>query len=115
VPYLGLGPSAHSFSGGMRWWNLSSVEEYCRSLADGESAVQDREAVSDSELALETLSLGLRTRDGVPLQALECFPGWRRTLDTLVGESLVTVENGRALPTLEGFCLADRLAAAFAR
>ena len=29
TPYLGLGPAAHSFLAGRRWWNFSSVEEYC--------------------------------------------------------------------------------------
>ena len=114
TPYLGLGPSAHSFEGKMRWWNVRSVEEYCRSLARGGSAVEGRETLTEGELAFETLYLGLRTRDGVPLEALQRYPGWRSTLETLLGESLVTVENDRAVPTLKGFCLADRLATAFA-
>jgi len=114
APYLGLGPSAHSFKDGMRWWNVRSVEAYCRSLARGESAVEGRETLTEGELALETLYLGLRTRDGVLLEALQRYPNWRSTLDTVLGESLVTVENGRAVPTLKGFCLADRLATAFA-
>ena len=31
--YLGLGPSAHSFQDGARWWNLQDLEGYCRALA----------------------------------------------------------------------------------
>ena len=114
APYLGLGPSAHSFKDGMRWWNVRSVELYCRSLRRGGSAVEGRETLTEDELALETLYLGLRTRDGVPLEALQRGPDWRSTLDTMLRESLVTVENGRVVPTLRGFCLADRLATALA-
>lgn len=32
VPYLGLGPSAHSFDGRRRWWNVRSVEDYIQKL-----------------------------------------------------------------------------------
>jgi putative oxygen-independent coproporphyrinogen III oxidase len=112
--YLGLGPSAHSFGGGKRWWNVRSVEAYCRLLAGGGSPVEDSESLSDDELAFEALYLGFRTRDGVPLEVLGRHPGWQGALDALVAESLVIVTNGRAVPTLNGFCLADRLALAFA-
>jgi oxygen-independent coproporphyrinogen-3 oxidase len=114
LPYLGLGPSAHSFRDGKRWWNMRSVEAYCRLLERGESPIDDSETLGDEEVALETLSLGFRTRNGVPLDALRRFPGWERTLNTLVEEELVTIANGRAAPTAGGFCVADRLAAAFA-
>ena len=32
TPYLGLGPSAHSFDGNSRQWNISNIEEYCGAL-----------------------------------------------------------------------------------
>ncbi len=114
APYLGLGPSAHSFLDGKRWWNVRSVETYCRLLEEAASPVEDSETLGDEEIALETVALGFRTRDGVPLEALRRRPGWERTLDTLVAEGLVTVEHGRAAPTTEGLCVADRIAAAFA-
>jgi oxygen-independent coproporphyrinogen-3 oxidase len=78
------------------------------------SPVEDSETLGEEEIALETVALGFRIRDGVPLEALGRRVGWERTLDTLVAEGLVTVENGRAAPTTEGLCVADRLAAAFA-
>ena len=36
VPYLGLGPAAHSFDGVQRWWNYRSLERYCRGPRQGE-------------------------------------------------------------------------------
>lgn len=114
TPYLGLGPSAHSFRDGKRWWNVRSVESYCARLERRKSPVEDSETLSEEEIALETLSLGFRTRDGVILEALRRYTGWERTIETLVREGLVTIAGGRAAPTASGFCVADRLAAAFA-
>ncbi len=114
VPYLGLGPSAHSFRDGKRWWNARSVESYCGLIERGESPVEDSETLGEVEIALETLSLGFRTRDGVPLEELRRRPGWERTLEALVDGGLVTIAAGRAAPTISGLCVADRIAAAFA-
>ena len=85
LPYLGLGPSAHSFRDGRRWWNVRSVESYCRLLERGKSPVEDSETLTDDEIALETLYLGFRTRDGVPLETLRRYRGWERALETLRG------------------------------
>lgn len=114
APYLGLGPSAHSFRNGKRWWNARSVDAYCGALESGGSPVDGMETLSEDELAFEEIFLGFRTRDGVSLEALGRYPGWRGALESLVAESLVIVASGRAVPTVKGFCLADRLAVAFA-
>jgi oxygen-independent coproporphyrinogen-3 oxidase len=113
VPYLGLGPGAHSFQDGVRWWNPSSVTQYCRSLAQGRTPVEDREVLSAEQIRLEALSLGLRTREGVPLDLLRQTPGWENTLRKLKKAGLIVVNQDRAVPTLEGFLLADRLGLLF--
>jgi len=109
VPYLGLGPGAHSFQDGGRWWNVSSVGQYCQSLAQGRAPVADREVLSPEQLRLEALYLGLRTRDGVSLNLLRQTPGWENTLRKLEKAGLIEVNQDRVVPTLEGFLLADRL------
>ena len=114
VPYLGLGPSAHSFSGDARWWNVRSLDGYIAAAEDGRAPVEGREAIGEEERALESLSLGFRTADGVPLAALRRRPGWEAVLDRLVRDSLVSVAGDRAVPTVEGFCVADRIALLFA-
>jgi coproporphyrinogen III oxidase-like Fe-S oxidoreductase len=72
------------------------------------------ETLSEDDLVFEEVFLGFRTRDGVSLKTLSRYPGWRGALERLVAESLVVVASGRAMPTIKGFCLADRLAVAFA-
>jgi putative oxygen-independent coproporphyrinogen III oxidase len=113
VPYLGLGPSAHSFHDGRRWWNVRSVDGYVEALARGESPVEGDETLGEDDLALETLYLGFRTREGVALEDLRRYPNWRAVLESLVSESLVTLTGDRARPTLEGFLVADRLPLVF--
>ncbi len=66
-PYLGLGPSAHSFDGATRWWNEAAYVKWRRLLLAGASPVAGREHLSDEQQALERLYLGLRTRDGIGL------------------------------------------------
>ena len=109
APYLGLGPGAHSFRDGERWWNVSSIQQYCQSLGGGEAPVAGREILSPEQIRLEALYLGLRTREGVPLELLKPSPGWEKTLTELQKSALVEVRRERAVPTRQGFLLADGL------
>jgi len=53
MPYLGLGPSAHSFDGSSRWWNDDSLDLYCGKLEGGESTLAGRETLSGEQLAMD--------------------------------------------------------------
>ena len=110
VPYLGLGPGAHSFDGRRRRWNVAAVEEYCRRLGEGRAPVAGSEVLSDSQLRLEALALGLRTRWGVVLAELGHFPQALQFLAGLEQGGLVTLEQDRICPTRAGFLVADSLA-----
>jgi putative oxygen-independent coproporphyrinogen III oxidase len=108
-PYLGLGPSAHSFLGGRRWWNVRSVEVYCTALEAGRLPVEDGEYLSPDQLRLERLFLGFRTEAGVALADIFSQDPSGRTLVTLVEQGLVCTTGDSVVPTEEGFLLADRL------
>lgn len=62
-PYLGLGPSAHSFSGNSRQWNASGIPEYIRSIAE-KNFPFDSEQLTDLQLYNEYVMTGLRTMWG---------------------------------------------------
>lgn len=109
APYLGLGPSAHSFQNGSRWWNARSVTDYCAAIEAGWTPLDGRESLTRDQIALERLYFGFRTREGIPLEDLRSHHGWKSALDELEKGSFVTVENGRALPTSRGFLIADQL------
>lgn len=110
VPYLGLGPAAHSFDGRRRWWNVASVAEYCRQLAEGREPVAGSEVLTDSQLRLETLALGLRTRQGVARAILKHFPQADRLITDLCETGFLEVQQERLCPTREGLVVADSLA-----
>ncbi len=46
VPYLGLGPSAHSFSGTKRWWNERKLKPYETRIEAGEKPIADSEELT---------------------------------------------------------------------
>ncbi|MFZ2446210.1 MAG: radical SAM family heme chaperone HemW [Syntrophobacteraceae bacterium] len=83
TPYLGLGPSAHSFQAGSRWWNVRSIKKYCQLIAEGKSPIESSEVLSEEQLDLESLYLGLRTSDGVDLHALGGGSGIGKVLEEL--------------------------------
>jgi len=109
APVLGLGPGAHSFLNGERWWNARSVRGYVEALTSGGSPTEGSEVLTADQLILERLMLGFRTSDGVALQDLAHIPGWRSTLSLLADEGLLSLDDDRARPTVEGFLLADGL------
>ena len=113
IPYLGLGPAAHSHLVGRRWWNFSSLRKYRASLKSGERPISEKETLTPDQVRLETLMLGLRTSDGIDLAA------WRRDFggdlpDRLevarfMENGLLRLADGRLQPTPRGMLLADRL------
>ncbi|MCK9376324.1 MAG: radical SAM family heme chaperone HemW [Syntrophobacterales bacterium] len=114
VPYLGLGPGAHSFQAGRRWWNHRSLQDYCAALDAGLPPVAGAETLTPAQLRLETLYLGFRTQDGVALATLKDQPGWEAILTELTGAGLVEVRHDRVVATPKGLVVADRLPLWFA-
>jgi len=114
VPYLGLGPSAHSYQGGSRWWNLRDLETYCRALAEGKPPVAGLETLTPEQVYLETILLGFRTRDGVDREIFRNRPGTEEILRHLQQARLVHPVGGRVVPTVKGFLVADSLPLLFA-
>jgi oxygen-independent coproporphyrinogen-3 oxidase len=119
VPYLGLGPSAHSFSGTRRWWNERKLKPYEARIDAGEKPVAGTEELTWQDLALEALMLGLRTADGVELEAFrtrygfDLLGGNEPLIERLSGEGLLKLEGSVLVPTLAGLAVTDSLARTF--
>lgn len=72
VPYLGLGPSAHSFDRRSRQWNVSDVKKYIRSVNNGE-VPSAREELDRLTIFNEYVMTSLRTMWGIDLTHVEEF------------------------------------------
>lgn len=108
-PYLGLGPAAHSFAGRRRWWNHRHLEDYRDAVERCGSGTLASECLSDEQLRLERLLLGLRRVDGLPGSFLCGLEGGARQLTALLEEGVLSSAGGRVSPTVEGLLLSDRL------
>lgn len=106
VPYLGLGPAAHSFDGQNHWGNLLSVRQWASALVSGVAPRAFEEKLDHKALLLETIMLGLRLAEGLPASILAKSP---RLVEFIKSGHLVRTE-GRVRPTEKGLLLADHLA-----
>ena len=68
--YLGLGPSAHSYNGGSRQWNISSNPEYIQTIKEG-NLPAEVEILSLQQQYNEWVMTGLRTQWGCDFAVLE--------------------------------------------
>ncbi len=71
APYLGLGNGAHSYDGRRRWWNVRDWATYLQAVERSGVAREGSELPGPDERRLEVAWLGLRTSDGVALDALD--------------------------------------------
>lgn len=116
TPYLGLGPSAHSFSGCQRRWNLHSVRYYIDKLAEGNPPIEGTETLDSEKMRMETLFLGLRTSNGISLDHFknlfdfDLLKEKKDVIDSLRKEGLATIRDGFLKPTCKGLAVADSLA-----
>ena len=69
-PYLGIGPSAHSYDGKSRSWNVANNTKYIKSLASGQLP-SESEILSKQDKYNEYIMTGLRTKKGVSLEKVE--------------------------------------------
>ena len=68
--YIGLGPSAHSYDGENRSWNIASLEKYITAIQSGE-LLQETEKLTFTQKYNEFILTGLRTMWGVDLNLLK--------------------------------------------
>jgi oxygen-independent coproporphyrinogen III oxidase len=111
VHYLGIGPSAHSYDGATRRWNVANNMRYAKALEAGESFCES-ETLSPAQRTNELLLTGLRTIAGVPLHKLEldALALNRSSYERHLAKGLLLVQDGRLVLTKAGRHFADRIA-----
>lgn len=109
APYAALGPSAHSFDGAFRRWNVSAYSEWARRLVRGEPVIAGEEKLTPANRVAEDVYLGLRTRLGLRLHEREAA-----AVEPWVGAGWAELEDARLTLTPTGWLRLDSLAATLA-
>ncbi|MES2619307.1 MAG: radical SAM family heme chaperone HemW [Bacteroidota bacterium] len=109
--YLGLGPSAHSFNGSSRRWNVANNISYINSIGEGKLPFEE-ELLTETQKVNERIMTSLRTQWGLKIA------DFRLEISDLIQENLKTVdslhytlEEGILKLTDEGKLFADSIAA----
>ncbi|MBE7646886.1 radical SAM family heme chaperone HemW [Tenacibaculum finnmarkense] len=113
--YIGIGPSAHSFSKTHRSWNVANNAKYIKELQEG-NLPNEQEELSEEDQFNEYLMTGLRTIWGVSLAEIQanfkaCFKeDLLKSSKKFIAEGLLIIENNTLKTTPKGKFLADGLA-----
>ncbi|MFM7176443.1 MAG: radical SAM family heme chaperone HemW [Bacteroidota bacterium] len=115
--YVGVGPSAHSYNGISRQWNVSSNSLYVDAINNGEVPFK-LESLSNADKYNEYVMTRLRTLEGVHLEELGKRFGLRfkehfsEIITTYLNDgSVSSLNNSRFSLTRKGQFIADRIAA----
>ncbi len=114
VKYLGLGPSAHSFNGVSRSWNVSQIESYIKAI-DAGLPYSEEEILSDNNKYNEYILTRIRTIWGVSQYELEERFGteksnyFRINIDKYLNTGLVKLNKGIYNLTEKGMFVSDEI------
>ncbi len=113
--YLGIGPSAHSFDGNQRSWNVRNNSKYIKSIQENKLPIE-REILSKRDRYNEYIMTGLRTIWGVSLDKIKTDFG-SKYIEYLENQSkkyikqdLLYLENQTLKTTKKGKFLSDGIA-----
>ena len=115
VPYLGLGPSAHSYAPGFREWNVANNMRYIRDIAEGNLPLT-REELSTENRINEWIMTGLRTKWGIDFEygivafGVDLRIENRAFLKKIVDEEEAALYGSTLKLTRKGLFLADGIA-----
>ena len=113
-PYLGMGPSAHSYDGDRRSWNISSLQKYIERIASGKE-VSSTELLSVTDKSHDYLITSLRTKWGADPVYIEKSFGkkYGRHFESKAGPFLESgkmfEEGGRVAIDPEGWLICDHI------
>lgn len=119
APYVGLGPSAHSFLETKRYWNCADVEKYIQDLNAGTLPRAGGERLSMEQLMIEAIYLGLRQTKGILIDIFDKKFGvnfnamFEEIINRLEARGLIVISQDRCTLTSRGMLYLDSIAAMF--
>ncbi|WP_462266555.1 radical SAM family heme chaperone HemW [Mucilaginibacter sp.] len=115
VNYLGIGPSAHSFNGHSRQWNIANNALYLQSISNNQLLAESEELTTENRLN-EYIMTSLRTQWGTSLQQLDSLLSGAGTIalntaKTYLNKGWLSYNNNCLYLTPAGKLYADKIAA----
>ncbi|WP_282055315.1 radical SAM family heme chaperone HemW [Maribacter luteus] len=113
--YMGIGPSAHSYDGERRSWNISNNPTYLKAIEHGKLPMTSEE-LSRTDKYNEYVMTGLRTSWGVSLDKIRLEFGEKyhvyitEQIKKYVDRDLLTIAKGQLVATKKGKFLVDGIA-----
>lgn len=113
--YIGVGPSAHSYNGKERAWNVANNVQYIKNIQSNTLAIS-RETLSVQDCYNEYIMTGLRTIYGVSLQKIKSEFGQLvyqhliKSSKKYIDQQLLCVDDNKLLTTAQGKFLCDGIA-----
>jgi oxygen-independent coproporphyrinogen-3 oxidase len=113
--YIGIGPSAHSYDGVSRSWNISNNALYLKSIEE-DKLPNEIEVLSIANRYNEYIMTGLRTIWGVSLDRIEAEFGMdylnylQKQAQKFINDNLLLIDNNILKPTPKGKFLTDGIA-----
>ncbi|MCF6131120.1 radical SAM family heme chaperone HemW [Flavobacterium wongokense] len=113
--YLGIGPSAHSYDGISRSWNISNNTQYLKSIAENQLP-SETETLTKTDRYNEYIMTGLRTVWGISLDRIESEFGTyylnhlNEHAEKYIEDHLLFVDDNILRATKRGKFLADGIA-----
>ena len=113
--YIGIGPSAHSFNGSSRQWNIANNALYIQSI-NNNTLPFEIEVLSINEQYNEYIMTSLRTMEGINLNTLEVYFGkeilthTQKEINKWIDRGLVILQNNHFTLTQQGKLMADGIA-----
>ncbi len=113
IPYLGLGPSAHSYNGKKRRWNIASTKKYIDLIMDGKITYEE-EVLSRADSFNEYILTGLRTKWGVNQDIINSYgsnfsSNFFNQIKKYIESKKVKLINGNYILTNDGKLIADNI------
>jgi oxygen-independent coproporphyrinogen-3 oxidase len=119
MPYIGLGPSAHSFIESQRSWNFSRVDRYLAAIESGKTPIADREMLTAEQEMIEAIYLGLRMAQGIDLIGfrkkfeIDFSQAFKVVIADLANKNYLKVGTTHAALTRQGRAFLDSIASMF--
>ncbi len=114
TPYTGLGPSAHSFDGNSRQWNVSSTRKYIDAIQQG-NLLFEKEKLNDTDKFNDFIMISLRTREGLNFETIKQIFDSKYTehlksfAQKYIDSGHIISENKRLFLSLKGIHISDAI------